>query len=194
MFHLKSSPPRPPLLDVVRRLEDGGLVVALGGSGLLGALGLATEARDWDLTTDAAEPDVAARLAGLEIERFGPSGLHADHKLRVAGGAVEVICRFAIRSGGNVVHIPTVVRARVEGIPIGSPEAWAAAYALLGRAEKSERLLAWLAANGADAGVIARLLAEPLPAALSAALTALPRSPVSRQSTSPTRRQTGPRG
>ena len=176
MFHLKSSPPWPPLLDVVRRLEDGGLVVALGGSGLLGALGLATEARDWDLTTDAAEPDVAARLAGLEIERFGPSGLHADHKLRVAGGAVEVICGFAIRAGSDTVRIPTVVSARIEGIPIGSPEAWAAAYALLGRAEKSERLLGWLAAHGADAGAIARLHAEPLPEGLAAALAALPQS------------------
>ena len=75
-----------------------------------------------------------------------------------------------------MVRIPTVVGARVEGIPIGSPEVWAVAYALLGRAEKSGRLLGWLAAHGADTGVIARLLAEPLPAALSAALTALPRS------------------
>jgi hypothetical protein len=57
---LKSAPPSDPLLEAVSRLEGAGLVVALGGSGLLGALGLATEAHDWDLTTDSAPGDVAA--------------------------------------------------------------------------------------------------------------------------------------
>ena len=174
MFHLKSAPPLPPLLDVVRRLEDGGLVTALGGSGLLGALGLAIEARDWDLTTDSAAEEVEARLAGLEVERFGPSGLHADHKLRVAGGSIEIICGFAIRVGESVVRIPTAVRGRAAGVPLGSPEAWAVAYALLGRREKSERLMQWLAAHGASAAVIGRLRAEPLPLALQTALAALP--------------------
>lgn len=173
MFHLKSSPPAGPLLETVRRLEGWGLVVALGGSGLLGALDLATEAHDWDLTTDSGPDEVAARLEGFELERFDPAGIHADHKIRIADGAVEIICGFAIRSGERVVHIPTVVSARAEGVPLGSPEAWAAAYALLGRAEKSERLLGWIAARGADAGILARLRAEPLPEALAARLDSL---------------------
>jgi hypothetical protein len=46
------------------------------------------------------------------------------------------------------------------------------AYALLGREEKSERLLRWLAARGADARVVSRLLAEPLPEDLAARLKA----------------------
>ena len=175
MFHLKSSPASAPLLDVVRRLESAGLVVALGGSGLLGALGLGNEARDWDLTTDTAPGEVTAALDGLEVERVGPGGIHADHKVRTAGGEVEIICGFAIRSGDGVVRIPTVVSARVEGIPIGSPEAWAVAYALLGREEKSERLLQWLAARGTDARVVERLLAEPIPTPLARRLAALPR-------------------
>jgi hypothetical protein len=173
MFHLMSAPARGPLIDAVDRLEGAGLAVALGGSGLLGALGLGTEAHDWDLTTDASPDDVAALFAGTELERVGSSGIHADHKVRLAGGAVEIICGFAIRSGTGVVRIPTVVSARAEGVPLGSPEAWAVAYALLGRAEKSERLLRWLAARGADAGVVARLLAEPLPEELAARLGAI---------------------
>ena len=177
MFHLKLAPPLEPLLEAVRRLENAGLVVALGGSGLLGALGLATEAHDWDLTTDSAPDDVAAPLSGIEIERFGPSGIHADHKLRLEGGAVEIICGFSIRSGASVVCIPTVVSARADGIPLGSPEAWAAAYALLGRAEKAECLMRWLARRGADPGVIARLLAGPLPEVLAARLESLARIP-----------------
>jgi hypothetical protein len=161
---------------VVRRLEEGAMVVALGGSGLLGALGLGIEARDWDLTTDSAIDEVEARLVGFEVERFGPSGLHADHKLRVAGGAIEIICGFAIHAGQGIVRIPTAVHARALGVPLGSPEAWAVAYALLGRKEKSERLMKWLAAHGADARMIGRLRAEPLPTALQTALAALPHS------------------
>src|SRR5204862_2628810 len=172
MFHLKPCPPAGPLLEAVRRLERAGLVTALGGSGLLAALGLGTEAHDWDLTTDASADEVAAVFSGTELERVGSSGIHADHKVRLAGGAVEIICGFAIRCGEGVVRIPTRVSARAEGVPLGSPEAWAVAYALLGRAEKSERLLRWLAARGADAGVVARLLAEPLPQELAARLIA----------------------
>jgi hypothetical protein len=172
MFHLKSSPPAGPLLEAVRRLESAGLVTALGGSGLLAALGLGTEAHDWDLTTDASPDEVAAVFVGTELERVGSSGIHADHKIRLAGGAVEIICGFAIRSGAGVVRIPTIVSACLEEVPLGSPEAWAVAYALLGRAEKSERLLRWLAARGADAGVVSRLLAEPLPTELAARLKA----------------------
>jgi hypothetical protein len=174
MFHLKSAPPSGPLLDAVRRLEDAGLVVALGGSGLLGALGLEAEARDWDLTTDAAPNDVTEALAGLAIERVGPSGIHADHKVRLSGSAIEIICGFAIRSVASVVRIPTIVSARAEGVPLGSPEAWAVAYALLGRDEKHVRVMNWLAAGGADAAAIARLLAEPIPTALARRLMALP--------------------
>ena len=180
VFHLKSAPPVGPLLAAVRRLEEGGLVVALGGSGLLASLGLATEAHDWDLTTDAQPDEVAVALAGLEIERVGPSGIHADHKVRLAGGAVEIICGFAIRSGDAVVRIPTIVSARPQGIPIGSPEAWAVAYALLGREEKCERLMRWLAGRGANADVMSRLLAQPLPPALTARLKSLTTSPAAR--------------
>jgi hypothetical protein len=180
MFHLKSAPPPGPLLKTVSILETAGIVVALGGSGLLGALGLANEAHDWDLTTDSASDEVAARLDGIELERLGSSGVHADHKIRLAGGAVEILCGFAIRSGEGVVRIPTVVSARAEGVPLGSPEAWAVAYALLGREEKSEHLMRWLAARGADAGVVARLLAEPLPETLAARLGAVARKAASR--------------
>ena len=173
MFHLKSAPPAGPLLDAVRRLESAGLLVALGGSGLLGALGLGDEAHDWDLTTDATPEEVAALFTAAGIERLGSSGIHADHKLRLAGGVVEIICGFAIRSGTDVVRIPTIVSARAAGVPLASPEAWAVAYALLGRAEKSERLLRWLDQRGAETSVMERLLAEPLPETLAARLRAV---------------------
>jgi hypothetical protein len=79
------------------------------------------------------------------------------------------------------VRIPTRVTARWRELPVGSPEGWAVAYALMGelesaprRTERAELLFAHLAAHGADAGTIAFLLAQPLPVELAARLTKLP--------------------
>jgi hypothetical protein len=176
MYHVKSFPPLEPLRDVVARLESAGIVCALGGSGLLAGLGLAERVRDWDVTTDAPMPEVREALAGLPLVHHGNDHLHADEKLQLAGGAVEVIVGFAFYVKGGIVRIPTVVAARREGIPCGSPEAWAVAYALLERAEKSAALLAHLARAGAREELIASLRAQPLPPALDRALAALPTS------------------
>ena len=55
-----------PSLDVVRRvigsLEESGIEAAIGGSGLLAALGLTEEVRDWDVTTDGPVSTVEVAL------------------------------------------------------------------------------------------------------------------------------------
>jgi hypothetical protein len=66
---------------------------------------------------------------------------------------------------------------------VGSPTAWAVAYALLARvddeakrprrAERAEALFAWIAARPTEAQVVARLLEQPLPADLASRLRAL---------------------
>jgi len=167
------------LLDAVARLERAGIVCAVGGSGLLAALSPTDRVRDWDLTTDEPLERIVPLFEPGEVATFGPKGVHADRKLTLAGGVVEIICGFAFRSEGGVVRVPTVVRERRDGIPLGSPEAWAVAYALLGRGEKAEALLGWLEANGADDAVLGGLLAEPLPPDLARRLGALPRRPTS---------------
>ena len=174
MHHLK-SPPIERLLDVVRALEDSGLDCALGASGLLISLGLWSEAHDWDLTTDAPIERVRAALGSFRTEWHGSSGIHADQKLVIDGGEVECIVGFAIRSETGVARIPTVITRRWRGAPVGSPEAWAVAYTLLGREHKAGLLFDWLAAGGADDGILERLLSEPLPPALASRLRALPR-------------------
>ena len=176
MYHMKSSPALAPLVARVERLESSGIVVALGGSGLLAALGLADIVRDWDLTTDAALETVREALAGERTAHHGSDELHADQKLVLDDEAIEIIIGFAFHVEGGVVRIPTVVTGRWQGIPLGSPEGWAVAYELLGRPRKSETLLAHLAAVGADAQSIARLLREPLPGAIAARLADLPTS------------------
>jgi hypothetical protein len=157
-------------------LERAGIVVALGGSGLLAALGLTDAVRDWDLTTDAGLDPVLAALAGEPVEHQGSDELHADQKLMLAGGTIEVILGFAFHTERGVVRIPTVVTGRWRGLPLGSLEAWAVAYHLLGRPEKSATLWRALDSRGADRAVVARLLREPLAHGLARRLGELPTS------------------
>ena len=94
--------------------------------------------------------------------------------LDLGGTTVELIVRMAIVAEGRVVRIPTLPRSEWQGFPVGSPEAWAVSYALLGRVEKSERLFRQLEAGGANADDVRRMLEEPLPEALAARLRSLP--------------------
>jgi len=173
MYHLKSSPPLAPLQTLVDRMERAGVRVALGGSGLLAAHGLADTVRDWDLTTDAAVDQVIAVLEGGTFDHTGQDALHADQKLTLADGTIEVIVGFAFHTPRGVVRIATREQGRWNGIPLGSPEAWAIAYHLLGREAKAEALWRMLVERGADPGAIAALLREPLAPELAARLRAL---------------------
>jgi hypothetical protein len=136
-------------------------------------MGIEVESGDWDLTTDAPLESVRQILGRTVHEVMGSSGVHADHKIQVRGGEIEIIVGFAIRASSGTVRLPTLVTGRWKGIPIGSPEVWAVAYRLLGRLEKSEALFRHLAAQGSDLRARERLLAEPLPEDLSARLAAL---------------------
>ena len=147
---------------------------ALGGSALLAHLHLIREVRDWDVTVEADLAEIRAALGALPGQEFGESGVHADHKLTLAGMDVEVIARLAFRTARGVCRIPTRVSARVNGIPMASPEAWAVAYALLERADKAELLFGHLATAGAKREACEALLAQPLPDPLAARLRSLP--------------------
>ncbi len=167
-------PPLEPLLEVHRRLADAGIAHALGASALLHTLGLEDHVGDWDLNTDAEHDALRPLFQDLDAVHFGSSGIHADSKIQLYGAHVEVIVRMAIIAEGRIVRIPTLPRGEWQGVPVGSPEAWAVSYALLGRVEKSERLLRHLAEGGARREDVARMLEEPLPHALAARLAALP--------------------
>jgi hypothetical protein len=166
-------PPIEPLLVLVARLEAEGIRCALGGSGLLAALGLTETVHDWDLTVDAPLDQLVPLAGGWPFETAGSSGVHADAKLMFPAHSIEIIARFALHGPRGVIHVPTVVAGRWRGVPIGSPEAWLAAYHLLERPAKRDLLLGHLRARGHDDGVIETLLAEPLPGELSGMLISL---------------------
>jgi hypothetical protein len=169
-----ATPPLEPLLEIVARLEAAGICCALGGSGLLAALGLTETVHDWDLTADVPLERLVPLAAGWPFETAGSSGVHADAKLMFPGQAIEVIANFAFHGPRGVIRVPTVESGRWRGVPLASPEAWLAAYHLLGRPAKRDLLRGHLRGNGTDAAVVARLLAEPLPEELAAMLAALP--------------------
>ena len=170
---MSALPPLQHLLEVHRRLDAAGIAHALGASALLHAHGLEDHVGDWDINTDAGHDVLDPLFADLEPVRFGSSGIHADSKLQMFGASVELIVRMAIVAEGKVVRIPTLPRSTWNGVPVGSPEAWAVSYALLGRIEKSERLFRKLEQEGAHAADVARMLEEPLPEGLAARLRAL---------------------
>jgi hypothetical protein len=168
-----TTPPLPPLLALLARAETEGIRVALGGSGLLAALGLAERVGDWDLTTDAPLERLVPLAGSWPFETAGSSGVHADAKLMFPGHSIEIIARFAFFGPRGVIRIPTVVSGRWRGVPLGSPEAWLAAYHLLERPAKRDLLLDHLRARGHDPAVVERLRAEPLPEELAAMLGSL---------------------
>jgi hypothetical protein len=179
-----THPPLEPLRETLGTLAAAGVPHALGASGLCAALGLVDRVNDWDVTCDADLATLERLFAGRHSASFGNSGCHADHKLNLRDGEIELIARFAFFVPGGLVRIPTIVTREWNGVPVGSPETWAVAYALMGefddeadrerRRGRAEALFGWLATHGADPLAVRTLLAEPLPAPLAARLAALP--------------------
>jgi hypothetical protein len=163
-----------PLLGVSAALAAAGVEHALGGSGLLHALGLADHVGDWDLTTDAPADVILRIFQEVEHERVGPSGVHADSKLRLSGGVVELILGMAFQSEDGICRIPTMPAGSWQSVPLASPEAWAVAYMLMGRPGKADLLFRYLERQGASPAAVARLAREPLPVELSDRLARLP--------------------
>ena len=164
------------------RLQAARVPCALGGSGLLAGLGLVDHVRDWDITAEGDVTAIAALFGDLPHELAGNSGIHADHKVMLAGEKVEVIVNFAFAVAGPVIRIPTLARRMWNGVPLASPEAWAVAYALMGeyegearRRERAELLFNHVEKNGADPEAMGLLLAQPLPGFLKRRLSALER-------------------
>ncbi len=170
-------PPREPLRVVTDRLDAAGIEWAVGGSGLLAALGLVERVNDWDLQVECEPEPLKFLFRTLPHEFHGHGGCHADWKLAFEAQRTEVIPRFAFFAPAGVVRVQMHVTREWQGLPIASPEGWAVAYWLMGRyddaehrvrrAARAELLFAWLAEHGADAELVRELLEQPLPVDLA---------------------------
>ncbi|MER5969227.1 hypothetical protein ABT112_05675 [Streptomyces sp. NPDC002055] len=145
---------RTPPIDLVKRvvwsLRAQGMEPALGGSGLLVALGLAEIAHDWDLTVDS--PDEAVRDALAEggfrfSDGTGGDPLYATRRRFVIDGgdhSIDLLVGFALWSADQVVPLPSQVTGSWRGLPLADPVVWEQAYVLLGRQGKAAMLRQWL--------------------------------------------------
>lgn len=138
------------LRAVLTALGKAGITAAVGGSGLLAALGLARRVRDWDVTTDASVQAVEAALTAVGIPYVpqppGDRTYATRARLHVDGGDhdIDIIVGFAIRVGETIQELPTRVTGEWLGLPLADPAVWAQAYRLLGRGAAAASLAAWL--------------------------------------------------
>ena len=145
------TPPLPIVAAVVAALQAHGAVAAVGGSGLLAALGLVDSVRDWDVTTDAATQTVESALAQVSGATVAPAasgdaGYATRARFVVRGNdhEVDVLVGFALLEEDQVVPLPTRVTRTWQGLPIADPEVWLRAYRLLGRHERADLLQRYL--------------------------------------------------
>lgn len=140
------TPPFGAVTRLVDALRSAGLTPALGGSGLLVALGLADTAHDWDLTVDAPEARVRAALdaGGFSYaDRTSDTAPYATaRRFVIAAGdhEIDLLLHFALHGPAGPEPLPTRVTGTWRGLPLADPVVWARAYDLLGRPEKAAAL------------------------------------------------------
>jgi hypothetical protein len=134
---------------VLRKLAESGLGAAIGGSGLLAALGLTDVVHDWDVTTGGPTSLVEGALdsAGVPYRR-APAGIgvYASDGLYVVDGGdhkVDVIVGFAARVRDRKIELPTRVSTIWRGLPIADPSVWEQAYRLIGEGSRADLRSHW---------------------------------------------------
>jgi hypothetical protein len=168
-------------LESVKRitglLDAAGLGYASGGSGLLYSLGLTQAVRDWDLTTDAPLESVTHALQGVAWISLtsGDYPFASSYRLSIEDPRlpIDIIGRYAIHSEHGLCRLPALAAFQWNGLSMGSPEIWTAAYTLMKRDQKAELFYDYLQEHGADPAVLRLLLAEPLPGPLRTKLLQL---------------------
>lgn len=139
-----------PVRTVIGALQDAGCNVSIGGSRLLAALDLSADAQDWDITTDGPTERVQQALASTGLtttERAtgdGPYATAARFSINNEDVEIDVLVDFALHRDDEVFVVPSAPTATWRGLPMASPEAWAEAYLLMGRKDRSALLAQWL--------------------------------------------------
>ncbi len=142
---------RTPPLETVRALQaalaEAGVPSVVGGSGLLAALELVDEARDWDLVLPAGSVETAEQvLAALGLEATRAADAHplyaTEAMFAVDAGdhTIDVLVGFALRTPGGVVAIPARAGGTWRGLVMARADDWVVAYRAMGRDARAELL------------------------------------------------------
>lgn len=147
--HTSSTPPVEAVQSLFRLFERHGIPAALGGSGLLAALGMTEQVHDWDVTTDAAPQAIESVLVELELPyaralRQSPFATAACFTVDAGDHTIDVLSRFALDTPAGVVPVVTRTSGSWRGMPLGGAREWALAYRLMGRPDRAAALEAWL--------------------------------------------------
>lgn len=123
---------------------------AIGGSGLLVALGLSDVANDWDVTLDTTPSTVTKTLDRADVpytDRTYPGDRYGTGCRYVVDGGdhqVDVVVNFSLRAATGITALPARVTGEWRGLPLADPVVWARAYRLLDKPDKAELLERWL--------------------------------------------------
>jgi hypothetical protein len=129
--------------------DDRGIVGAIGGSGLLAALGLTRVVNDWDITTDDAASSVEAALAAAGFPYSKGASGEGDFAtaarciVEAESHEVDMIVGFSFTITDQRIELPTRVTGTWRGLPLADPTVWEQAYRLLGQTSKADLLAAW---------------------------------------------------
>lgn len=144
------------LVRITDELKESGISYALGGSGLLHALGLVEQVNDWDLLVECPKEKLLKVIQGYSWqEQLSGDGLFAsEYRIQVVPLSIDFIGYFALRSTKGIVKLPlekgddegkgNVKGNTWHGIPLSTPETWYVAYKMMGRKSKAELLYNYL--------------------------------------------------
>lgn len=161
--------------DLVRmtdKLKESGISYALGGSGLLHALGLVEQVNDWDLLVECSKEKLLKVIEGYSWqEQSSGDGLFAsEYRIQVVPISIDFIGYFALRSTKGIVKLPIDkghgegkrnregYKGSWQGIPLSTPETWYVAYKMMGRESKAELLYNYLKHTDRDEESIMKLV------------------------------------
>jgi len=116
---------------------------ALGGSGLIFALGGSCTVHDWDLTMHTTWDKLQNALNDIPHQYLKCDGIFATDfrcNLNFLDANFDLMNAFAIKDQNDIYRMPLKVTGHWNGVPLGCPEEWIKVYGLINRPEKVKLL------------------------------------------------------
>jgi len=139
------------LQSLSQTLTNANIEHALGGSGLLYALGINVKVNDWDITTNCSLDKMIFALKNYDYLVLGSNDNYSSDYLIKASlnyFEVDIIGKFAINTESGKVFVNTVITDNWNTVPLGCPKEWYKAYVAMKRIYKAELLAKYLTSTG----------------------------------------------